>query len=117
MPKSRNGRRFLALLIVAVVLVGAWLLVAKPLSNKKTEVAVEKPITEKQTDKKAEESANKPSGSSSGDTGASSSSDLTMPSELTTTGSTGNLAVTALLMSVAVYLVLLNRSFKTRRTY
>jgi hypothetical protein len=94
-----------------------WLVIAKPLSNK-TEVAVDQPTniaepkeaespseTNKQPSQKAQEPAESGTAGGYGQT----NTDITMPSELTTTGPTDNLALTALLAGVAIYLVLLNR--------
>ena len=145
MPKSRSGRRFLTVLVIAVVLVGVWLFVAKPLSNRQTKVVVDQPITTKQEDKKTDksgksdgstdksgsESAGGSSGGSTGSAGASggaggtsgsgsssasdSGSSLDMPSELTTTGPADSSGLTALLAGVVVYLALLGRSFKVKQ--
>jgi type II secretory pathway component PulM len=103
--------------VIAVVLVGAWLLVAKPLSNKKTEVAVEQPLTENKEDKKASDSSAAPddkaaSGSSSD--AAGSDSNLAMPSELTTTGPGVNLALVGLIAGVGVYLLLLKAGARAK---
>jgi hypothetical protein len=106
-------------LILAVALVGGWLVVAKPFSNKSgTEVAVEQPAEEKKDEKKADNKANSDDKTSSdkvkegsGDGfGGSTGSGGSMPSELTTTGPTENTVFAALLVGGVAYLLFLNRS-------
>jgi hypothetical protein len=109
-----------------VVLVGAGLLVTKSLSNtnKKTEVAVENPVSGK-TDKKDknEKELKEPKdenddagGATDGSSESTSGSEsgITMPSELTTAGSGVNLAFVGLLAGVAVYVVFLKLDLRVK---
>jgi hypothetical protein len=104
---------------VAVVLVGGWLLLAKSISNK-ADVAVSEPPKSQSEDKPAKKSPAKPSETASGSANESTSGESAesaeqsdTPSELTVTGPTENLIITAALIGGVVYLVALNRRLTT----
>jgi hypothetical protein len=103
MPKSRNGRRFLTVTVLAVVLVGGWLYVVRPHINNNggEEVAVEVESPLDDTANTEDESAVAQPGSES------EGSEVAGVGELPQTGGSGVWIGLDLLAGGATYLVFL----------